>query len=196
MQLRAPRPCAGGRGRGDALGIERRQLVRVFARAQVGDLASGRSCNRSGTDSSCGRRYVRHVRVVDRAVLERLGGQAAARIGIDAVGAPQLLEQRVVVGADRRPAGRWRNSWPRRAAACARRCRCSRARRSVAHPFRARPAGTDTGWRRRCRSARGRAAPARPGGSGSSRSARMPPWTAGCSVLTRPPSISGKPVSS
>ena len=32
--------------------------------------------------------------------------------------------------------------------------------------------------------------------SGLERSARMPPWTFGCSVLTRPPSISGAPVKS
>src|ERR687894_310710 len=31
---------------------------------------------------------------------------------------------------------------------------------------------------------------------GSVRSARMPPWILGCSVLTRPPSISGAPVTS
>ena len=31
---------------------------------------------------------------------------------------------------------------------------------------------------------------------GLSRTARMPPWTRGCSVLTRPSSISGKPVTS
>ena len=32
--------------------------------------------------------------------------------------------------------------------------------------------------------------------SGLSLSARMPPWMAGCRVLTRPPMISGKPVTS
>ena len=32
--------------------------------------------------------------------------------------------------------------------------------------------------------------------SGFERSARMPPWIFGCSVLTRPPSISGEPVTS
>ncbi len=31
---------------------------------------------------------------------------------------------------------------------------------------------------------------------GSSRSARIPPWILGCRVLTRPPSISGDPVTS
>ena len=114
----------------------------------------------------------------------------ASRRRVAAPSAPaglQLAEHdaRSRPGRPRRRRGR--GSWPRRAPWPGRRCRSSRCRAARR---------TGTGWRPPARSARCRRPPGRPGVPASSRSARIPPCTFGCSVTTRCPRMAGTPVSS
>ena len=123
--------------------------------------------------------------VVGRGVGEGGAGQPApGRVGERAAGA-ELLEHRGVVGW-RRTTPTW--AWFLAAARtmAVRRCRSARPRG---------PSRTGTGCTPPGRSAR---SPALQVGrcSGTERSARIPPWIAGWRVLTRPPSISGAPVTS
>ena len=85
----------------------------------------------------------------------------------------------------RPPSPRGPSSWPRPAPWSDRR---RRSARWTGWP------GTGTGCTPPARWARCPARSGRPGGPGCDRSARMPPWRRGWRVLTRPPSISGAPV--
>ncbi len=96
---------------------------------------------------------------------------------------------------DRSPRPRGRGSWRRSGSSTDRRCRSARRPRHASRPAAPRWPRTGRGSRPRDRWA-GCLARARSSRcAGRSRRARMPPWTLGCSVFTRPPSISGLPVS-
>ena len=112
-------------------------------------------------------------------------GQAAAGVVRQRAGGAQLVEHDRRSRPGRRPRPRGRGSWPRPAPWS------GRPRRSARSRDRTR---TDRGCTPPGRWARSPGPRGRPGASGLERSARMPPWIVGCRVFTRPPSISGAPV--
>ena len=140
----------------------------------------------------------RDRRVVLGGAPEGLGGEPEAR----GVGQGPVAR----AAAPRAPGAYWpgsvttadaaRGSWPRPGSCWARRCRCSRSPPRASRPAAPPSARTDRASPPRDRSAGCRAARARPG----ARARRAGPGCrrarCGCSVFTRPSSISGKPVTS
>ena len=176
------------------LRVERAALVRVLAVREVEHLREGR-------DDLLGERLdvrepARDRRLVGRRRRERDGREAcgASRARARRRRAARRARRRTAPAARR--ARRGRSSWRRRAASKARRRRSSRRRPPRARRGARRPARTDRGSRRRGRTAGSRAPRAsrrRPRGRGGRGSPR---GSAGCSVFTRPSSISGASVTS
>ena len=204
---RAPCPAAPRRRASDgpppasSQRVERRLLVRVLAvaqrarqRAPTGAASRGKSA--SGASGAASAPEVRRDRaVVGGGVRERLARQLEAqrrRAPRPRSGSPRA---RARSRPDRRPPRRARGSWPPSGSSPDRRCRCSRSPRRTAR--RAPPSrGTDTGSRPPDRSATMPACCISCAVLRRSAGPRMPPWTRGCSVLTRPSRISGAPVKS
>ena len=206
LQDRRPRrsPCAG------STRVPGRRLVRVLAVAQVAEprqvASTGRPASAGG---SAAPRRTRSPSVPmvssvdgDRGVVGGRCGRTPsgpARSGTRASARRARSSASSTAGSrpGRRPPARRGSSWPPRAPCSGRRCRSPRSApsngvRRVGGRARERvEVDDDEVDRARCRARR-----APPGRPARSRRARMPPWTAGCSVLTRPSIISGKPVTS
>ena len=78
------------------LGIERRQLMRIFTRAHIGD-SRERQRVLGGKDLVVRAQVAGDVGVVDGAVLEGSGGQAPTRVRTYSVATPKLFEDTDVV---------------------------------------------------------------------------------------------------
>ena len=182
----APRP---GRSRRRAGAGSRRSAGRAPSRTRAGSIAgSPRPSRRTSARSPC------------RSARCRANASAASdsRVGSDSapLALAQLLEHRVVgLGArdDRRERVVLRRGADHRRAADVDVLDRPPPRRRRGCPPCAR---TGRGSRTRGRRTRSRVSVAARTCSGLSRTASRPPWSRGCSVLTRPSMISGKPVKS
>ncbi len=133
--------------------------------------------------------------VVRGQVRERLARQAPARLEREPA-FRDLLDDRVVVARRRRGRRPSRGSSPRRAPSTDRRRRSAERLRRPASTATHLLVERDRGCTRRDRSAAMPCSAIVDMCSGLLRSARIPPCSIGCSVLTRPSSISGNPVTS
>ena len=185
-------------GPGD-LGEQRAALVRVLAVPQVGHLLVGEADER---------RQVRgvgllrgepagHRGVVGGRVRERLGGERerASRGSARPRAGARRGSRRTRPGSTTTPTRRevLRGGADHRRA---RRCRSSRSTRRRTRRPRRPSRGTGTGSRRRGRTARSRARRAGRRARACGGPPAGPRGSAGCRVFTRPPSISGDPVTS
>ena len=174
--------------------VVRGALVRVLAVGQVGRL-------HQVEHDPVGERLglaepLRDGRVVPGRVRERLGRKLAAGLGGQVAAAACAARPAGTRSAPgRSPPPPSRSSWPRHAPSPGRPRRCSRSPRARSLRGAGPRAGTGTGCRRPGRSARCPRARAMPCRSSWLRRARIAAWMCGCSVLTRPPSISAEPVS-
>ena len=152
----------------------------------------------ASSDASCevvGDRRVVLVRSrCERGSQRTLAAAVASRRA--AVRRPSLVKHACVLVSGRSRPPRSRSSSPPPGPCTGRRCRCSRSPRPRSRPASPPSARTGRGCTPPGRFPAGRARRASVMCSGLSRLASRPAKIAGCSVFTRPSSISGKPVSS